>query len=206
MVGGPIITLILSNWNCWRLQKHMVISHPFPKQWLIDCMVFNAVFNSISSISRRPVYLSMLSWSSFNHYSAQYSFPSCLLLPHITIIETTDSSERGMNPVAMTIINPLKDYWPGRGSNQSNISFFHSVFYPSWKLSATLIKFVIVVCKLCQFGRVLNLSLGKGLTLNLSDKIVDWKKLKDFAHDKLNLTQTIQVGYGKICGQGRKCW
>ena len=37
-------------------------------------MVFNAVFNSISVISRRPVHLSMLSWSSFNQYSAQYSF------------------------------------------------------------------------------------------------------------------------------------
>ena len=29
-----------------------------------------------------------------------------------------DSGERGMNPVAMTIINPREDYWPSRGSNQ----------------------------------------------------------------------------------------
>ena len=29
-----------------------------------------------------------------------------------------DSSERGMNPVAMAIINPRKEYWPNRGSNQ----------------------------------------------------------------------------------------
>ena len=29
-----------------------------------------------------------------------------------------NSRERGMNPVAMTIISPLKEYWPGRGSNQ----------------------------------------------------------------------------------------
>ena len=28
------------------------------------------------------------------------------------------SGERGMNPVAMVIINPWKEYWPGRGSNQ----------------------------------------------------------------------------------------
>ena len=34
------------------------------------------------------------------------------LLSHITIIETTDSDERGMNPVAMTIINPRKEYCP----------------------------------------------------------------------------------------------
>ena len=40
----------------------------------IDCMLFNAIFNSISIISQRPVHLFMLSWSSFNQYSAQYSF------------------------------------------------------------------------------------------------------------------------------------
>ena len=34
------------------------------------------------------------------------------------IVETTDSGERGMNPVAMTIINSRKEYWPSRGSNQ----------------------------------------------------------------------------------------
>ena len=37
---------------------------------------------------------------------------------HITIVKTTDSSERGMNPVTMTIISPRKEYWPSRGSNQ----------------------------------------------------------------------------------------
>ena len=29
-----------------------------------------------------------------------------------------DSSERGINPVAMTIIKPRKEYWLSRGSNQ----------------------------------------------------------------------------------------
>ena len=29
-----------------------------------------------------------------------------------------DNGERGMNPVAMTIINPWKEYWPRPGSNQ----------------------------------------------------------------------------------------
>ena len=29
-----------------------------------------------------------------------------------------DSGERGMNPVAMTIISHQKEYWPNRGSNQ----------------------------------------------------------------------------------------
>ena len=40
------------------------------------------------------------------------------LLSHITIVDTIDSGERGMNPVAMTIINRRKEYWPSRGSNQ----------------------------------------------------------------------------------------
>ena len=44
------------------------------KGWLIDFMVFNALFNSISVISRQPVHLSILYWNSFNQYSAQYSF------------------------------------------------------------------------------------------------------------------------------------
>ena len=33
---------------------------------LTDCMVFNAISNSISVLSLRPVHLSILSWSSFN--------------------------------------------------------------------------------------------------------------------------------------------
>ena len=36
----------------------------------------------------------------------------------ITVVETMDSGERGMNPVAMTIINSRKEYWPSRASNQ----------------------------------------------------------------------------------------
>ena len=45
-------------------------------------------------------------------------FPSHGLLSHITIVELTDRGERGMNPVAMTIVNHLKEYWPSQGSNQ----------------------------------------------------------------------------------------
>ena len=36
----------------------------------------------------------------------------------MTIVETIDDDEREMNFVAMTIINPRKEYWPIRGSNQ----------------------------------------------------------------------------------------
>ena len=66
---------------------------------------------------RQPVHLSMLSWSSFN-LSAPHNILSKLLL-HITIVETMDCCERGMNSVSMTIINPWKEYCPSQGSNLS---------------------------------------------------------------------------------------
>ena len=48
-----------------------------------------------------------------------------------------DISERGMNPVAMTIINPLKAYWPSRGSNQPpRVLKFCTLF--SYEASLTL--------------------------------------------------------------------
>ena len=41
------------------------------------------------------------------------------MLSHITIVETMESCETEMNHVAMTIINPQKEYWKSQGSNQS---------------------------------------------------------------------------------------
>ena len=43
--------------------------------------------------------------------------PTLYLTP-TDIVETTDGGERGMNPVAMTVINPWKEDWPNQGSNQ----------------------------------------------------------------------------------------
>ena len=48
---------------------------------------------------------------------------------------------------------------------KSNFPFSHSVFYLFGELSAIFIKFKIVGCKLFQFGRVWNLSFGKGLII-----------------------------------------
>ena len=50
----------------------------------------------------------------------------------------------------------------------SNFSFSYIIFYLFEELSAILIIFKIVVCKLYQFGKVLKLSFGKGLTSNFS--------------------------------------
>ena len=53
----------------------------------------------------------------------------------------------------------------------SNFSFSNSVFYSLVELSALFIQFEIVVCKLFQFGRVQNLSFGKGLYGKTQDEI-----------------------------------
>ena len=54
----------------------------------------------------------------------------------------------------------------------SNLPFSHSVFNPFEDLSSIFIKFEIVVCKLFQFGRVKNLSFGKGLMLTIVSLMV----------------------------------
>ena len=110
--------LILSSANAFKLDKGKILSSAKgltvgSTLRSIDCMVFNAVFNSISVISRCPVHLS----TEF-FWPILYTIFYPRLLSHITIIETRDSSERGMNPVTITIINPLKEYWLSLGLNQ----------------------------------------------------------------------------------------
>ena len=61
---------------------------------LIDCMVFNAVFNSISVISKP------LAAFPHNHFW------------------NNGHGKRGEESCPMTIINPQKEYWPSLGSNQ----------------------------------------------------------------------------------------
>ena len=78
---------------------------------LIKCMVFTAVFNSISVISRRPFYLKMFFFSSFNQHSPHYSFHASGCFP-TTIVETIGC---GINPVGMIIIDPWKGYWAEPG-------------------------------------------------------------------------------------------
>ena len=43
--------------------------------------------------------------------------PSHWLLSYITNVKTMDCCERGMHHVAMTIINPRREYWPSQGQN-----------------------------------------------------------------------------------------
>ena len=81
-------------------------------------MVFNTYFNSISAISLWPVRCTYPCFPEILLTSTlQNILPKPLVLPHVTIVEILDRSERRMNPVAMTIINPRKEYWLSQGSN-----------------------------------------------------------------------------------------
>ena len=81
---------------------------------MTDCMMFNDVFSYIAA-SSAPIH-SFLEF--FLPVLRTIFFQSYWLLSHIAIVETTDSGERGIDPVAMTIINPRKEYWLSQGSNK----------------------------------------------------------------------------------------
>ena len=70
-------------------------------------MVFNTTFNSI-----RLSQGSQCTYASFPEILLTSILLNTLLshwlLSHVTIVDTMDSGERGMNPFAMTIINPRK--------------------------------------------------------------------------------------------------
>ena len=55
-----------------------------------------------------------------------------------------------------------------------NFSFYHTVFYPLGE-SAIFIKSKIVVCKVLEFGKVENLSFGKGV--NVAEELLFCKRV-----------------------------
>ena len=64
-------------------------------------------------------------------------------------------------------VSAVQFFWKHGGKKKKllvtrNCSFFHSVFYPLRQLAPISIKFKIVTCEHIQFGRVWNLSFGKG--------------------------------------------
>ena len=87
---------------------------------LIDIMMFYTIFNITSVISWLPVHRSAHTFLEFLlQVVSTIFFLSHRLLFHITIIETMDIRERGINPVAMTTINPPKEYWLYRMSKSA---------------------------------------------------------------------------------------
>ena len=85
---------------------------------MIDCMVLNTVFNTISLISWQQEHLSMPFWSSLNQYLAQYSFEANDCFATKSLSKQKTAMREKKNPVATTITNPLTEYWLIRGLNQ----------------------------------------------------------------------------------------
>ena len=82
--------------------------------WLYGCTPFSRV----SVIWRCPVHPSMLSWSFFNRYSAQYSFETTAFLPTepLSKQQTAVREEEILSQWLSSILE--KKYWPSRRSNQ----------------------------------------------------------------------------------------
>ena len=81
----------------------------------------------------------------------------------------------------------------------SNSIFIRRVFYPVRELSTIYIKLEIVVCKLFEFGRVYNLSYGKGLKLVMCCKTLTLSQTTNFG-----LFQTERVCRRQF--QTRQTW
>ena len=101
-------------------------------------------------------------------------------------------------PWFLRVCNPsvLKTLWEKEKLLvTSNFSFSHSVFYPFGELSAIFIKFEIVVCKHFEFGRVLNLSFGKGLRRHYLKRCCHFSKPPgiDLRHWELSISQDYAV-------------
>ena len=89
--------------------------------------------------------------------------PSHWLLSHITIVDTMDGGERGMNPVVMnkSNINPWKKYWLSQGSTQQPpvlksvalpAELWSSAFHPLKTSCKTLSNIYSIAYKCFQFG------------------------------------------------------
>ena len=73
-------------------------------------MVFNAVFIIPPVLLLQPVHISMLAWSYFVQVLSTIFFPSQWQLSMKPLLKQW-TGERGMVPLAMTIINPQKEDW-----------------------------------------------------------------------------------------------
>ena len=83
--------------------------------------------------------------------------------PQITFCLTLSQTSPGFNLSAVQVIWIFenKNLWEEKLLVTTTFSFSHSVFYAFWELSATFMKFEIVVYKLFQFERWWDLSFGK---------------------------------------------
>ena len=105
-------------WDHEKMHFQITISKAFYNR-LIDCMVFNNIFISISVILRQPVCTPV---HALNHYFLSK------LLAAFSHSHCRNNGQTRMNPVAMTIINSRTHYWPSR-YRTSNLLFSCPVGY-----------------------------------------------------------------------------
>ena len=89
------------------------------------------VFNAISGILQQdgaPIHFHLEFFLPVLH--TVFS-PSHWLLSHITMFETMDNGEKGMNPITVTIISPWKEYCLSPGLNQ-RLPLLKPCTLPSW--------------------------------------------------------------------------
>ena len=118
-----------------------------------------------------------------------------------------DSSERGMNPVPMTIINPRKEYRPGRGSNQWP-PVLKSTMLPTdlWGLAGRKWTTCISL-KWNSLPRTssiyTNFNIRRwSMTLYLSEQIFEMARLPMMENDHANLCWNLSVNVGVMLWTG----
>ena len=108
--------------HCWRMRNgwlRVISSFPigFSKDGLIDCMVFNTVYNSISVILQRPVHLSILSWVVLTITPHNVLSKALAAFPHNHCRNNGQQWER--NELCRNDCHQSSErIWPCRGSNQ----------------------------------------------------------------------------------------
>ena len=108
-----------------------------------------------------------------------------------------------MNHVAMTVINPRKEYWPSRGSSQpppvlktcklpTELLCSAYPFGTNWE-KYTGHYFFLLSAQMCS--KLFSVRIVNSLS---NDKVLDWSKLKAFADDKINVNVKLKLGLERV--------
>ena len=90
-------------------------------------MVFNDILNRTSVISASaPIHAFLKFFLTSTPHNILCSPLAAVPYDHMTIVEITDSGERRINPVAKTILNPLKENI-GRAEDRTSDLLFSSL-------------------------------------------------------------------------------
>ena len=133
-------------------------------------MLFSAIFQLYRAAASAPIHAFL---EFFNPVRRTIFFPSHWLLSHILIVKNTDSGERAMNPVTMTIINPQNDI--GRAEDRISdlwypaFSFFSQMFSTLSKRNCTILATLkLSSANACNLDNAKILSSGKWILRNMS--------------------------------------